>query len=322
MRKKVFVILAAVLFVMALLIWFGATVYDYGSGVFNASMQLTTNEATSIAATTGRLRLQGFDVDAFHSQYNHEFVQIPATSGNHTIPADYLTLPQSESAGIIVMAHGLDSNRRSHYPLAQMFLQNGYEVLSYDQRSCGDNTAAYNTYGYLESKDMADCVAYLRDRLGSDARIGVWGTSLGGATVGIYLGSRQANQQIDFAILDSPPSSMTYLLTRTMKDMPLDKPIDFLLFSGSLVTRQKLGFSYADCDVTAHAAKTDVPVLILHSKADSITPLFMAKDIYSAIAHKHKTLVLFEGDYHSTLYQRYPEPYIMAVLDLINNSAD
>lgn len=76
-----------------------------------------------------------------------------------------------------------------------MFLENGYNVVSYDQRSSGENRAQYTTFGYLESDDLADCVEYLKDNINDNNKIGIWGTSYGGATVGIYFLIIQMNMK-------------------------------------------------------------------------------------------------------------------------------
>ena len=65
---------------------------------------------------------------------------IGITFDEHIIPADYITIDGDKNTDTIVMVHGLGGSRWTNYPIAAMFLENGYNVISYDQRSSGENT--------------------------------------------------------------------------------------------------------------------------------------------------------------------------------------
>lgn len=198
-----------------------------------------------------------------------------------------------------------------------MFLENGYNVVSYDQRSSGENTAQYTTFGYLESDDLADCVEYLKVHINDNNKIGLWGTSYGGATVGIYLGTDQANQNVDFAILDCPVSNMKYMLSTEMEKMDIGIPIDFMMSMGNVVTKMKLGFSYEDANVCNHIGKTKVPILVINSEVDEITPYFMGKDIYDAVTHSNKEIFTVKDSEHVDIFFDYPDEYERNIFEFI-----
>ena len=73
------------------------------------------------------------------------------------------------------VVHGLGGNRWTNYPVAEMFLEKGYNIVTYDQRSSGENTAQYTRYGYWESSDLQDCITYLENSIGESRAIGTWG---------------------------------------------------------------------------------------------------------------------------------------------------
>lgn len=52
------------------------------------------------------------------------------------------------STQLVSLVYGLGGNRYTNYPIEEMFLQKGYNVLTYDQRSSNENTAQYTTFGY------------------------------------------------------------------------------------------------------------------------------------------------------------------------------
>ena len=103
------------------------------------------------------------------------------------------------------------------------------------------------------------------------------GNFIGGATVGIYLGSDQANRNVDFAILDCPMSNMSYMLSTEMEKMDIGIPVDFMIFTGNIVTKLKLGFLYEDANTCNRIGDTKVPLLIINSRADEITHYFMGR---------------------------------------------
>lgn len=285
------------------------TCYFTGISVFNGSMQMVDNESTSFENAKAYFKKINFNLDEFKSKYAIETIQIKSTSDEHIIPADYITIDGEKNTDTIVMVHGLGGNRWTNYPIANMFLENGYNVISYDQRSSGENTAKYTTYGYLESHDLQDYVTYLKDNIGDNKKIGVWGTSFGGGTVGIYLGSDQANRNVDFAILDCPMSNMSYMLSTEMEKMDIGIPVDFMMFTGNIVTKLKLGFSYEDANICNRIGDTKVPLLIINSRADEITPYFMGQDIYNSVKHNNKKIFTVEYSAHAEIYFDYPNEY-------------
>lgn len=176
------------------------------------------------------------------------------------------------------------------------------------------------SYGYYESHDLADCVLYAKEFIKDDKEIGIWGSSLGGATVGIYLGTEAANKYVDFAILDSPLSNMRELLSMEMEKMDMAIPTSFMLSMGNVMTKMKLGFSYEDTNVCEYIDKTTVAVLIINSKTDEITPYFMGIDIYNAISHDNKSILTVEDGVHAEIFYDYPEEYKNTILDFIKET--
>ena len=145
------------------------------------------------------------------------------------------------------------------------------------------------------------------------------GNFIWGATVGIYLGSGQANKNVDFAILDCPMSNMSYMLSTEMEKMDIGIPVDFMMFTGNIVTKLKLGFSYEDANICNRIGDTKVPLLIINSRADEITPYFMGQDIYNSVKHNHKMIFSVEDSAHAEIFFDYPTEYEANVLEFIKD---
>jgi len=321
MKKRKILTIIGIALGLILVIGIVGTCYYTGVAVFSNSMQLVDNDSTSFEKAEDYFNKIGFDLEGFKSRYNIETVQIESSFDGHMIPFDHITVDGYKNKDTIIMVHGLGGNRWTNYPIADMFLKNGYNVISYDQRSSGENTAPYTTFGYLESYDLGDCVSYLIDNLSPDKKIGIWGTSFGGATAGIYLGSDKANEHVDFAILDCPISSMSYMLSTEMEGMNTGIPIDFLMSMGNMATKMKLGFSYEDADVCKHIEKTKVPVLVINTKIDKVTPYFMGVDIFNSVTHDNKKIFTVEDSPHAEIFFDYPDEYEKNIIDFINEFA-
>lgn len=290
-----------------------------GLYVFDASVHAVNQERRSLACKKEMLEKRGFDVDEFEKRYHAREVEIPSTFGKHKIPANYLSPDGSRTRKTVVMTHGLNGNRLTAYPVAEMLLRHGYNVLTYDQRDSGENQAPYMTCGYWESRDFRDCVNYVRSFAGQDVLVGGWGSSIGGATVGFYLGTKEAQSDLDFAVLDCPVSDMREIIGFLVRKTTW-LPMDFKLNMGSLMTKIRLGYSYKDGNVCQYVKDTTVPVLIFNSRADNITPYHMGVDLFEAMKKNQKKILSVEDSPHTDLYWDYPRLYEDTLISFIEKS--
>lgn len=290
-----------------------------GLYVFNASVHAVNQERRSLECKKEMLEKRGFDVDEFEKTYHAENVEIPSAFGDHKIPANYLSIDGSRARDTVVMTHGLNGNRLTAYPVAEMLLRHGYNVLTYDQRDSGENRAPYMTCGYWESRDFRDCVNYVREHVNADCRVGGWGSSIGGATVGFYLGTKEAQEDLDFAVLDCPVSDMGEIIEFLVRKTTW-LPMDFKLEMGSLMTKIRLGYGYEEGNVCDYVKNTTVPVLIFNSKADQVTPYHMGTDLFQAMDKNEKEILSVEDSPHTDLYWDYPQLYENTLIQFIETS--
>lgn len=89
---------------------------------------------------------------------------IPVSHDSHDLPVDliYANDTSDKNNDTVIIAHGNGNNRKCVYPYAEIFLENGYNVLCFDQRSQGKNKAKHTTFGYLDKYDLKDCAAYIK----------------------------------------------------------------------------------------------------------------------------------------------------------------
>jgi len=297
--------------------------YFIGIQVFKGSMQLVTNETTS-DVPKNFLEEYNMDYNEFYEKYKIERIELTSTYDGHIIPGDYIYANQSEgnkNNKTVVLVHGLGGNRYTTYPYAEMFLEKGFNVLTYDQRSTNENTAKYTTFGYLEKYDLIDCIDYIKENAPGQI-IGVWGTSFGGATAGLAMGYKDTDKKVDFLILDCPISSMEWMINTELKDMNIGISVSYMSWCGNIVTKLRLGFSYKDADVSKAMRNVEIPVLIINSKADTVTPYFMGKDIYDSIKGTNKQIWTVEDSEHVMMWIEHNQEYrekVTQLLDSIEN---
>lgn len=316
MKRKAVIILSVVLAgVLLLAAWMS---YFIGIQVFNGSTQLVTNEST-VDVPENFWDEHHMDYNEFCNNYEIERIEITSSLDEHIIPADYIYAPlakASKNNKTVILVHGLGGNRYTTYPYAQMFLDLGFNVIAYDQRSTNENTARFTTFGYLEKYDLIDCIDYVIDNAPGQT-IGVWGISFGGATAGLAMGHEDTDEKVDFVILDCPVSSMEWFIKDELENMNMGIPTSYLVWSGNLINKMRLGFSYKDVEVSKAMKDVTTPVLIINSKADTLTPYFMGKDIFDGIRGNNKQIWTVEDSEHAYIWADYTEEYIKKVADFI-----
>lgn len=311
--KRVFISLAIII-----VVGFIAMTIFTGRMVFLNTSQISTNDPRFVEYAMEFFNEISFDYIGFQAQYAIEEVEIDSSFGDHTIPGK-LIYNLDKNNDTIIMIHGLGGNHMEILPRTAIFLEHEYNVLVYDQRNAGGNFAQYNTFGFWESYDAADCVAYLDGIIGADKEIHLMGLSQGGATAAIALSHDNVQKRISSVILDSAISNTDDALRAVMGPMNIGLPLDFLMFSGNLYNQLAVGYSYGDVSAVNCLKDTTLPVLILATKADEITPFFIAEKLHTASSGS--VLAYVEDSEHIRMFYDYPEWYgeqVFSFLDDIN----
>lgn len=314
-KKKVLVIIFSIIVVLAV-IFLGFSYY-LGKQIVASSTQLVNNEGTK-NVHEDLWAEYGFDFDTFCQAYTIEKINPISSFDGHTIPAEFI-YSEDKNNDVVIMAHGLGGNLYTNYPIAELFLSNGYNVITYDQRSSGENTAEKTTFGYWEKYDLIDCIKYAKE-FTQEKKIGVWGESFGGATAIQAVAYKDIQEDIAFLILDCPVSSMKWMVAEEMKSMDIGIPPDYMTLCGSVVNNIELGFSYKEVECADIAKKIHIPTLVINSEVDKTTPYFMGKDIYDSLTSGKKELWTVADSKHVEMWLDYNEEYCSKVLGLIEDN--
>ncbi len=260
----------------------------------------------------------GFNRNAFNEKWEEHSKKLEVTSSlGHTIPIYYITKEKDYNNKTVILVHWHMSNHKVMYPIAELFLQEGWNVVLYDQRAHGENSAATVTFGYLESEDLAQVIDFTKAKNGNE-RVGVMGQSMGAATIAYYLGSEEAKNKLSFAVLESPYSSMYDEIAWKITQNKIPLLEESLTSLGSIFCKLLYGYSFQSINQVERVKASDTPTLMFHSKVDKVCPYYMGEALFKAISHDRKKFVTFEKSNHLAAFWDEPERYQEELFSFIN----
>jgi len=206
------------------------------------------------------------------------------------VPAD-----GGETRRTVVFAHGVTSSLTGMLKYAELFLRRGFNALLYDHRRHGESEGEWTSYGYYEKDDLKAAVDWVCRRHGADAVVGVFGESMGAATV---LEFAAADGRPAFVVSDCAFSDLGDQLAYLLR-VEYRLPRVPLLALTSLWCRLRAGFYIRDVSPRRAAARIRAPLLIVHGLADDYVLPEMARELYEHAAAPVKELCLVPGAAHA-----------------------
>ncbi len=230
------------------------------------------------------------------------------------LPTEEITLTTEDSLALsgwyvpghrpqaIILVHGINANRMALLPQALILHEVGYHVLLFDLRGHGLSQGTTVTYGYREAWDVQAAADYLA-RLPAVERIGVMGTSLGGAAV---VRAAALDPRLEAVVIESSYSSLPAAVEDAFDDFSAFPEWPFAPLLVDLAER-RAGVEIGQVDSARDLATiAPRPVLIIHGANDQLFPPAHAQRLYDA-AHEPKSLWLIEDVAHgipqSQVYQ-------------------
>jgi esterase/lipase len=244
-----------------------------------------------------QLEQWGFDLEAFTNTYKGEEFVIKAADDN-TVPGTYFSTDGNTDKDTVILVHGSGGDRVSVYPLAEIYLENGWNVIAYDMRGHGDNGSELTTFGYLDRNDMEALVDYAGE-MTNDKQIVVHGQSMGGGIAGMYAATEHAAKNVDAIIMDSPVYSMEEMFAMVWGEMEESKdvPLSYTIACGNLYMKLNYGFTFKDVDITNEQKYNKIKTLVIVSARDEICLPEKVNALYNNIASDEKELVEMDTEH-------------------------
>lgn len=189
-----------------------------------------------------------------------------------------LHLPAVENPPVVIGVHGLSSSRSSakQRELARLCTAAGMAYFRFDHRGCGRSQGVFSEVTTLEARanDLKAAVTYIRSRTYTGKRIGIFGSSMGGAVC------------LATAKTICPDAMVTYaapLKSRSIQDLGDG--------DGTIPGLLRRPF-----DISHHISGLR-NILIIHGDADEIVPFSDALKVFDQ-ADEPKRLVRLPGGDH------------------------
>ena len=214
---------------------------------------------------------------------------------------------------VVMLMHGHSSTREGVLKYAKVFHEFGYSVVMYDHRGHGDNEKTYVSMGYREAKDAAEMLSFLRKKFGNDAKLGVFGVSMGGATALIMT---QYTQDMDFIVCDCPYDSLEEMLKPACKAHKAWWPLPMLFTK--IRMKIKYGFSFKDVRTRDFARAIRVPVLLIMGDKDTKVAVNSQKLIQKNL-HCYNDSLIVPNAGHGKSVEVDPDGYKNKVNDFLNH---
>lgn len=315
--KKVVLIVVSVLAGIILCAGIGLSLFV---GKLAAEGLLYMNEGNDTKQNSiDQLAEWGYDLESFQECFKGEELTLESKDGVK-VPATYYKMAAENTAEenqVVILVHGAGGDRVSVVPLAELYLESGWSVLTFDQRGSGDNSDDKVSFGYFEALDVECLVDYAVNVIGAD-KVVVHGQSMGGATAGLYAVTDHAKENLDVVILDSPVDSMERMFRGVFEGMEgsEDIPTDYVVTCGDIYLRLFYGFSFADADIIARMKENQVKTLVILSEKDEICLPDTMVELYNSIDTDEKALMRVDSEHIEGAIDD-PEGYIRQVLEFI-----
>ena len=216
----------------------------------------------------------------------------------------------------VVFVHGKESVRlhdASDVQLAKLLTTNGYTVLAFDLRGCGESEGDRFTLGQYERYDVAAAVTYLETRGFSPARIALFGESMGAGTV---LQTLAVRSDVGAVIADSAYESGRLAVEEYF---PTETGLPEVFVPGVILAGRLFGMDISQIEPIAQVrAHPERPFLFIHCEQDEVVLVHHSRDLKAASANAGSALFIVPGCAHVQAHNTVPAEYESRLLSFLS----
>ncbi len=207
-------------------------------------------------------------------------------------------IPGAKTPGkTLILLHGYPADKGNILP-ALSFLQKDFNLLLFDFRYLGESEGSYSTAGAKEVEDLLAAIGFLKSR--GVVEVGVWGFSMGGA---VALMTIERAPEIRAVVSESSYASLADMAFQLFRIPLVNYPLAYLV---RLWAKLFLGIDLGDVSPAERVRSTAIPILIIHSTADSVIPFSHGKSLQKALSNNPRAEFWFnEENVHGELGSDY-----------------
>ena len=223
-----------------------------------------------------------------------------------------------DDAPLVIFFHGYKGNiYRDGNGIYSFSKKNEFNLLLINQRSQGISEGKTITFGIMERWDCKSWAEYAVKRFGEDVKIGLFGISMGAATV-MMAADTGLPDNVKCILADCGFSSPKEIICTVAHS--LHYPYRFLYPFAKLGAKWFGHFNLEEASALESMKKCNLPVMFVHNKGDDFVPFGMSEKCYEACASEDKTFVRIQGVGHGLSWCLEPEKYHGAMTEFFERT--
>lgn len=240
-------------------------------------------------------------IEAYENKWQREDFLLDC--GDVKISGEIITNPKADNK-VAIICHGHTVNRFASLKYAELFYNEGFNVIIYDERHFGRSEGAFSTLGQNESKDLARIMKFVREKFSDDCRIVLHGESMGAATSLLVL----RYDRPELVIADCPFSDSKTLFGEWISKNMHVPPVLILTMMLPLA-RIRYDYRIKETSPLEAVRNTDVPICFMHGDNDGLIRCEHSKIMYENCKNDLSELHLYPGADHAHSIVSDPEKY-------------
>lgn len=246
--------------------------------------------------------------------FSQNIEELNLKSYDHLNLKGYLLNQKSNKLAILI--HGYHGRYYSVVKQAHIFFDNGYDVLSINNRCHDASEGRYFSMGKIEAKDVDAWIKLMLQR-NPNYQIVIYGISMGGHIAMLSASSKSVNQNVKCVIEDCCYNSLKEQLIYILKMKPFRMP-RLIVGAAEIYTRIFYHFSYSNTLKKA-LKNLKIPALLIHGGKDNYVPTFNIDLNYDSIPENiYKEKHVFEDSNHTRSVVDNKEKYREIIDNFVN----
>jgi len=208
-------------------------------------------------------------------------------------------IENNESLPVIIYCHGNSSSQKEIKHYLDKILKVNINVFAFDFSGCGKSEGEYISLGYYEKLDLRIVVDFVY-KLPNVSAIGLWGHSMGAATILMYALS---DPRIQCVCSDSAFSDLSTLLKEIAHNQ-VNLP-EFIHSKAYEYTKKsvisKINVNIDNIKPINNIIKLGIPIYFIHSLNDKLINSNHTKNLYKSCGSFFKYITICDEGGHNSI---------------------
>lgn len=319
MKKKIIVILCAIVATITLALGFGSNyLVDFAlkrTDNFDTNLDPGKTDKIDEGQQIINENKEAFKtyVEEWKSTVNYEEAYIEST--DHLKLAGHYYTQKEEKHNWAILIHGYRNKASGMENIASVYSNVfHFNVLLPDLRACGDSEGEYIGMGYLDKDDIKLWIDAIIDK-DPEANIVVSGVSMGGATT-LLLSGESLPTNVKALIEDCGYTSVWDIFAHELNFL-YHLPTFPVLDSASLLAKMKVGYSFQEASCVDAVKRSTLPMLFIHGEKDEFVQFNNLDILYNAKTKGEKEKLVVKDAGHGVSYLRDPQTYFTTIKNFL-----